>query len=355
MSRDLETRLALASFKHRYNMHDLAFDHVEAQVNDSRSKQSLDDAPSVVSTACSASSSSGDSIDILPPPLSSSPAKTLPLLRRYPPAGTPTAAAARARRPASRPQYLQSPPASSAQKPSRRKRTPNQSWRTTARAPRHAPSSPLQHAPYRRPAGAGPTFALAAPGRGGPGSPPPSSPPPSSGTTANDPPLPALYHGSPPRTPPPSTQHPGLRKRKAVAGGGAGGEEGADLLLYLATSPTPATPRPRHAAAGAGAGAGAQGPFLPPSTPPGRPSHAAHLPAASPLAPFNFADYLNVTPSPAQAPFGSGRAPGGVPRTPLAAREARRKLNFDSLVPPGGSPSVGRAGLGMELGGELTS
>lgn len=77
---------------------------------------------------------------------------------------------------------------------------------------------------------------------------------------------------------------------------------------------------------------------------------------------FNFADFVNITPSPAQGAFGS-RTPGPA-RTPLAAKEARRRLNFDSLAPPGGSPTIGtvgrgslgkEAGLGMELGGELVS
>ena len=75
---------------------------------------------------------------------------------------------------------------------------------------------------------------------------------------------------------------------------------------------------------------------------------------------FNFADFINITPSPAQGAFGS-RTPGVI-KTPLAAKDARRKLNFDSLAPPGGSPpvsSVGRGsskeGLGMELGGALVS
>lgn len=77
---------------------------------------------------------------------------------------------------------------------------------------------------------------------------------------------------------------------------------------------------------------------------------------------FNFADFVNITPSPAQGAFGS-RTPGP-PKTPLAAKEARRRLNFDSLAPPGGSPTIGtvarnstgkEAGLGMELGGELVS
>ena len=73
---------------------------------------------------------------------------------------------------------------------------------------------------------------------------------------------------------------------------------------------------------------------------------------------FNFADFVNVTPSPAQGAFGS-RTPG-LAKTPLAAKEARRRLNFDPLVPPGGSPNMGGTGrkdtgLGMELGGELVS
>ena len=77
---------------------------------------------------------------------------------------------------------------------------------------------------------------------------------------------------------------------------------------------------------------------------------------------FNFADFVNVTPSPAQGAFLGSRTPG-LPKTPLAAIEARRRLNFDSLVPPAGSPNlsnIGRGstkenGLGMELGGELVS
>ena len=75
---------------------------------------------------------------------------------------------------------------------------------------------------------------------------------------------------------------------------------------------------------------------------------------------FNFADFVNITPSPAQGAFGN-RTPGPN-KTPSTTRDARRRLNFDALIPPGGSPTlsnVGRGstkeGLGMELGGELTS
>ena len=298
---------------------------------DSRSKQSSDDTPSVVSTdSSSSSSSSGDSINILPLPLSS-PAngpQFSDAVRRHTRSG---GSRKKARFEMS---YLQSPPMSSAQKPPRRSHSARRSHKSRTV---HVPSSPPCEA---YPTGTQYSFTNHSP---------PSSPPPSS--AVDDPSLPALYHGSPPQTPPPSRAHPGLRKRKA--------EEGADLLLYLATSPTPATHSGRPAATG---GASTHGSMFPPSTPPpsksaGLPSSAAgeFFPAASPLGTFNFSDYVNVTPSPAQAPF--SRTPGGAgsARTPLAAREARRKLNFDSLMPPGASPNITRAGLGMELGGELAS
>jgi len=68
---------------------------------------------------------------------------------------------------------------------------------------------------------------------------------------------------------------------------------------------------------------------------------------------FNFADYLNVTPSPAQIGWKTPGAPAA--RTPLAAKEARRRLNFESsLVPPTPGHTEGK-GLGMDLGGELVS
>ena len=161
---------------------------------------------------------------------------------------------------------------------------------------------------------------------------------------------------SPPQTPPP-TRSRAIRHRK----GNATGEEGADLLLYLATSPSPANPT------------GKSRPFPPPSTPPS--NHAA-LPSSMMSTPggtnlfagfstpgqqFNFSDFVNVTPSPAQGAFGN-RTPAFA-KTPLAAKEARRRLNFDALGPPSGSPIVSNisrggstaTGLGMELGGELVS
>jgi hypothetical protein len=94
------------------------------------------------------------------------------------------------------------------------------------------------------------------------------------------------------------------------------------------------------------------------STPGGGPFQGFGL--STPSANLNFAEFLNMSPSPAQVNGSWNRTPIAV-RTPAAAREARRRLNFDTLLPPTGeSPRIGMKigkaeGLGMELGGELVS
>ncbi|KAK5995762.1 hypothetical protein PT974_04180 [Cladobotryum mycophilum] len=116
---------------------------------------------------------------------------------------------------------------------------------------------------------------------------------------------------SPPRTPPMQTRKPG--------------EEGADLLLYLAASPSPAVKANR-------------GRMERPSTPPPKsskmdlPSSMMTTPGGGNLFPntpdqgFNFTDFVNITPSPAQKVW---KTPGplSVSRTPLSV--ARRRLTFD--------------------------
>jgi hypothetical protein len=125
------------------------------------------------------------------------------------------------------------------------------------------------------------------------------------------------------------------------------------LLLFLANSPTPARNSNKT-----------QIRDFPPSTPP---SQYAALPSMTPTPggglfgnlgtpsqQFNFADFVNVTPSPAQRPWG-GRTPGSLSKTPLL-RTARKSLNFDNLVPPDMNSPVGRskdAGLALQLGEEL--
>jgi hypothetical protein len=172
----------------------------------------------------------------------------------------------------------------------------------------------------------------------------------------NDPDLPphslqnvtsSLISSSPPRTPPP--KYARLQGNEKTLDS----EDGADLLLFLANSPTPTRPgtKPRERE-------------LPPSTPP---SQYATLPSltptpgggvfpnfGTPTQQLNFADFVNVTPSPAQRPWG-GRTPGGPCKTPLAMKDARKRLNFDTMIPPGESPKsrVKNSGLALQLGDEL--
>lgn len=141
------------------------------------------------------------------------------------------------------------------------------------------------------------------------------------------------------RSSPPST--PPMRNRRLApnannnAGngdknGGRGFEsrdEGAQLLLYMKSSPTPAGLAPRSQPL----------PMEPPSTPP--PKHLGFTPQAmatpnldNPMFPhtpgqaFNFADYLNMTPSPAQKTWKTPNLLGSA-KTPRSV--ARRRLAFD--------------------------
>jgi hypothetical protein len=102
------------------------------------------------------------------------------------------------------------------------------------------------------------------------------------------------------------------------------GEEGADLLLYLAASPSPANPPKIR--------------MDPPSTPPPKnnklalPSSMMTTPGggnpypATPGLGFDFAEFLHMTPSPAQKPWKTPATHTGG-KTPRSA--ARRRLTFD--------------------------
>ncbi|KAF2233763.1 hypothetical protein EV356DRAFT_447999 [Viridothelium virens] len=182
-------------------------------------------------------------------------------------------------------------------------------------------------------------------------------------------------HSSPPCTPPPG----GSRQSRLLSRSSQNvtmsrtpktGEEGADLLLFLATSPSPAHPS-------SASNTNQKTRVYPPSTPPTKhtplPSSMMSTPGGpgsaflgfglnTPSQNFNFADFVNITPSPAQGPWSRTPTAAASARTPLAAREARRKLNFSPRLPPGASPGLGAGlergkgdGLGMELGGELVN
>lgn len=224
-------------------------------------------------------------------------------------------------------------------------KVPRTSWKSSYQLPESSPG--FNRVPLKRHQFLPPAPSMEA-------IPEPSSPYRTLSDDENDPDLPAysfrnvssMVSSSPPRTPPP---------RHARNDRNWQNEDGADLLLYLANSPTPGNvagkTQPRD---------------FPPSTPP---SQHAVLPSLTPTPggggvfpnfgtpsqPFNFADFVNVTPSPAQVPWG-GRTPGGPGRTPLAARDARKRLNFDNLMPPSGESPRTRGhetGLALQLGGEL--
>jgi hypothetical protein len=163
-------------------------------------------------------------------------------------------------------------------------------------------------------------------------------------------------HSSPPRTPPPRNR--GSLGRRSKDRNGKSGEEGADLLLFLATSPSPANPTSRAR-------------MQPPSTPPPKnmalPSSMMTTPGGgggllsvfnnphTPSQQFDFSDFVNITPSPGQRAW--PKTPAA--KTPLTA--ARRLQTFETFLPPNASPNMRdqsttkHAGLGMQLGGDLIS
>ena len=126
-------------------------------------------------------------------------------------------------------------------------------------------------------------------------------------------------HSSPPSTP------PSAFRRRPISGSG---EEGADLLLFLATSPSPARPSSRRFTSN----------VVPPGTPPSmiRKSLATE-PATPGQSTFDVRDYINITPSPAPAVWS-----GGTPVT--LGTSARRRLTYDDAVV--GSPvELGNDGI----------
>ncbi|USP73379.1 hypothetical protein yc1106_00653 [Curvularia clavata] len=170
-----------------------------------------------------------------------------------------------------------------------------------------------------------------------------------------------------PRTPPPDVARSArLRQRGFNAAGaareGRQGDDDATLLMYLATSPTPVRPghqKPQMLAPSTPPSKSTPLPSSMMSTPGGGGSHYTGFGLATPSTNLNFAEFLNMSPSPAQPNPSWNRTPVAT-RTPAAVREARRHLNFDNMVPSTGDSShmrahVGKMDLGMELGGELIS
>ena len=117
-------------------------------------------------------------------------------------------------------------------------------------------------------------------------------------------------------------------------GNGKSGVEGADLLLFLAASPSPANPSGRPLLGGSSSSR-----MDPPSTPPSKfnnlalPSSMMTTPGGGSMFPqtpgqaFDFAEFVNITPSPAQKPWKTPNLMGS--KTPLSV--TRRRLTFDDM------------------------
>ncbi|KAK9473605.1 uncharacterized protein V1510DRAFT_414479 [Dipodascopsis tothii] len=184
---------------------------------------------------------------------------------------------------------------------------------------------------------------------------------------------PAGASTSPPRTPPPkyTTLTSSLSSRTPTTTGTFAtpppqfslpktGEEGADLLLFLATSPSPAQRSSFHTPGRAGllgATTGVAGTPPVAAAPFGSartlgPATGVLGPAGTPQTPsqaFNFAEYVNIfTPSPAQGQWRPEHMRSE--REGAAAIGARRHLNFDGLDP---APTPPAAGAKLEVGGQL--
>jgi len=350
MARKLQDRLALASYKAQHGQENLSFKDVEARLETTMNQKRPESGVETSST-CSSSSfeqpffSGGLASSPLTAPVFSDDVRFSDSIRR------PLNAKISRKR-----NVYQSTQGEAESPRSKRPRSfsmapslaeaPRNSWKTSHNLPQSSPVYYRHESRYE--STQGPNISLASEISTIPDSPP-------FGHVSEDDgdkvPTQSFQIGrtSPPRTPPPTRS----RQRKSNVG-----EEGADLLLYLATSPSPANPGAKSSRIFA--------PSTPPSNNQNLPPSLLNTPGMAgfntPNQQFNFADFVNITPSPAQGAFGN-RTPG-LAKTPLAAREARRRLNFDGLAPPGGSPTlnnIGRAamskdsGLGMELGGELVS
>jgi hypothetical protein len=348
MTRALQDRLALANVKIQHGWQDMSLDLIEARVDEQRRKRPASSNDTISDTASTVSSrlhSSGG----YPSPL------TAPMFSdEYQRSGSSHS------NKRIRPLDMHKTRSSAAGTGRRAVSTRQASWKRQQGLPE---SSPIKHSKHACFSSTNFTQQLSFISEG---STIPDEPPSPEFSEDDDTDLPVhsfsinastRITSSPPRTPPPDRR---MRKAHNVSWSRTPktGEEGADLLLYLATSPgypratpktiiqqqptTPpakATPLPSsHMTPGMGGATFAFGPNTPGTN-------------------FNFADFVNVTPSPAQGSF--SRTPI-VGRTPAAAREARRRLDFDRLVPPTSSPVLTRnnsrtEGLGMELGGELVS
>lgn len=151
---------------------------------------------------------------------------------------------------------------------------------------------------------------------------------------------PTIVDSSPPRTP--RQERRMLHKEANVPWSRTprDGDHGADLLMHLATSPTPAVTATRSLSKSTR-----------PSTPPSMHTSmsSAHIMTPglfgipnTPSANVNFADFCNVTPSPARSRW--PRTPAtAILCTPLALGSDKHRLSYEPPPPASASPSLLRS------------
>lgn len=355
MTRALQDRLALANVKIQNGWQNLSLDAIEPQVDERlRRKRPASSNDTISDTASTSSSRLQSSHGLASSPL------TEPLFSDM----LPSSARSKRLRPAEMPRY----PASGAATGRRQRTSRPPSWKKTHHLAQSSPIKPSRHA--RLPSTNLSHLSFVS----------------TTSTIVDETPSPEFSEeddtdlpissfniavsssinattritSSPPRTPPPDRR---MRKSHNVSWSRTPrtGEEGVDLLMYLATSPSPAVGTDRTRTI-----------IQPPTTPPSKatPLPSSHMtPGTSghsflgfgastpgnfgphtPGTSFNFADFVTMSPSPAQPSWlrtpNPSRTPGG--------STARRRLNFDKTPILGPTRGSGE-GLGMELGGELIS
>ncbi|KAJ4291113.1 hypothetical protein N0V90_010311 [Kalmusia sp. IMI 367209] len=362
MTRTLQNRLALANVKIKHGWQDLSLDHLEPRVDIELKRKRPGSSNETMSTASSVSERFyQDGV------LDSSPLAAPIFSEEIQRSGSRSSNHSQSKRPRYTQSFNKYPGTSNHNRTKvRTSTTASTSWKNSFQLPESSPVYHRRHARFGRNAHA-PSLSFV-----------------SETSTIPDPRSPLLsedddedlvvssfqinksfIRSSPPkapRTPPPGMARSARLRQNGFTAAGAAregkkGEEDAGLLMYLATSPSPARrsdSKPR---------------MLAPSTPPPKstplPSSMMSTPGGgaaypgfglqTPSANINFADFLNMSPSPAQVNQSWNRTPIAA-KTPIAAREARRRLNFDTLLPPTSDSRMPKVeGLGMELGGELVS
>lgn len=355
MTRALQDRLALANVKIQNGWENLSMDAIEPQVQDRlRRKRPASSNDTISDTASTTSSRQHSSNGLASSPI------TEPMFSDDLPRSGGSFRNKRAR-----PMDTQKITSSGAAtgRRTRGAATRQNSWKKNHSLPESSPIKPTKHARFPSNQASQLSFISEA------------------DTIADDPPSPEFSEeddadlpvtsfnvntstritSSPPQTPPPDRRMRRTIQQVSWSRTPKNDDDGADLLMYLATSPSPANVRNNSK------------PVVqqPPSTPPCKstPLPSSHMTPGTtgngffgfggpntPSTTFNFNDFINVTPSPAQGAWQN--------RTPIAGRtpgaSARRRLDFDKLVPPtSSSPTMTRNnrsnGLGMDLGGELVS